>query len=120
MKAHDAIKRQGFTLFKKTGKTVTVKAKNMQTGNHRSQPKCAWKLLAHSAKSRKTKDFERALTYPLYPVLLSLAFPDGTRRTTAESKFMEVILSYCGSSANPKDSHLLDRANPTYLIDLMA
>ena len=114
MKVHDPIKRQELTLFKNAGKTVTVKAKNKREIIEANQ-NVLGKLLAHSAK---TIDFERALTNPLYPV--PLAFPDGTRRTTAKSKFMEVILSYCSSSTDPKDVRLPDRANSTYLVDLMA
>ena len=52
------------------------------------------KLLAYSAKFDKVIDFKTALKYPLFSVPLSLGHPDGTRRTTAKSSFMEVVLAY--------------------------
>ena len=70
MKVLNPIKRQEFTLFKNAGKTVTVKAKNKQEIIEANRSVLE-KLLAHSAKSGKTIDFERALTYPSFIFSLS-------------------------------------------------
>ena len=80
------------------------------------------KLLAYSAKTGKVIDFEKALRYPLYPVPLCLAHPDGSRRTTAKSKFKEVILLYCNSSIDLKElgTRVPKDSVSAYLVDLMA
>ena len=78
------------------------------------------KLLAFSAKAGRQIDFERVLTYPLIPIPLSLANPDGSRRTTAKSTFMEIILSYCNTSTDPKDVCIPKEEISAYLVDLMA
>ena len=78
------------------------------------------KLLAISAKNDTAIGFEEAVKFPLHSLPLCLAFPNGTRRTTAKSKIMEVILSCCNASTDPKDCDLPERATSTYLVDLMA
>ena len=50
-------------------------------------------LLSASAKSGQVIDFAKALEYPLGPVPLSLANPDGSRRVTSKSKLLKVILN---------------------------
>ena len=52
------------------------------------------KLLTISFQTGKQIDFEAALAYPLTPVPLSLANPDGSRRVTQKSKLVEVLRSY--------------------------
>ena len=101
-KIHDPIKREKIQLFKNAGKTVVVKSENKKLVVEVNR-NILGKLLAFSAKTGRQIDFERALTYPLSPMPQSLANPDGSRRTTAKSKFMEIILSYCNTSTDPKD-----------------
>ena len=48
-------------------------------------------LLSFSAKANQPIDFDSALSYPLSPIPLSLALPDGARRETPKSKLMEII-----------------------------
>ena len=121
IKIHDPITRQKSTVFKNSGKKVTIKVENKQQDVEANRNILA-KLLAYSAKTGKVIDFEKALRYPLYPVPLCLAHPDGSRRTTAKSKFMEVILSYCNSSIDPKElgTRVPKDSVSAYLVDLMA
>ena len=49
-------------------------------------------LLALSARSERLIDFQKALSHPLCSVPLSLANPDGSRRTTQKSKLSDIIL----------------------------
>ena len=42
-------------------------------------------------KSGQVIDFKEALKYPLAPILLSLGFPDGTKRSPAKSSLMKII-----------------------------
>eukprot|EP00111_Clytia_hemisphaerica_P010880 TCONS_00031825-protein len=49
------------------------------------------KLLTLSANAQQPIDFQQALSYPLYDVPLSLAFPDGTKRSNQKSKLLEII-----------------------------
>ena len=76
------------------------------------------KLLALSARSERLIDFQKALSYPLCSVPLSLANPDRSRRTTQKSKLSDVIYENsvvleCGDLP-PKTSVI------AYLVDLMA
>ena len=118
-KIHDPIKREKIQVFKNTGKTVVVKSENKKLVVEVNR-NILGKLLAFSAKTGRQIDFERALTYPLSPIPLSLANPDGSRRTTATSKFMEIILSYCNTSTDPKDVCIPKEEISAYLVDLMA
>ena len=75
-------------------------------------------LLALSARSERLIDFQKALSYPLCSVPLSLANPDGSRRMTQKSKLSDVIYENsvvleCGDLP-PKTDVI------AYLVDLMA
>ena len=48
-------------------------------------------LVRLSLSSGKAVDFELALQYPLSPIPLSIATPDGERREIAKSKLMKII-----------------------------
>ena len=121
IKIHDPITRQKLTIFKNAGKKVTIKVENKQQDVETNHNILA-KQLTYSAKVSEVIDFEKALRYPLYPVPLCLAHPDGSRHTTAKSKFMEVILSYCNSSIDPKElgTRVPNDSVSAYLVDLMA
>ena len=71
-------------------------------------------LLALSAKHEKLIDFKTALQYPLCPVPLSLAHPDGTRRKTAKSTLMKVVSSY--KNSNEEDT-FPPKQNAAFMID---
>ena len=74
------------------------------------------KLLSISARHQKPINFENAFQYPLYPVPLNLAYPDGSKRETQKSKLLEAILP-----SIPEYQNLdLDRENTAFVIDLIA
>ena len=50
------------------------------------------RLLSISAKSEKPIDFQKEFKHSLYPVPLSLAYPDGSKRESPKSKLDG---SYC-------------------------
>ena len=70
------------------------------------------RLLTISFQSGKQIDFESALQYPLTPVPLSLANPDGSRRVTQKSKLVEVLHQFKTSDEQAKntkaDAYVLD------------
>ena len=75
-------------------------------------------LLALSARSERLINFQKALSYPLCSVPLSLANPDGSCRMTQKSKLSYVIyensvLLECGDLPPKTDV-------TAYLVDLMA
>ena len=54
------------------------------------------------------------------PIPLCFAHPDGTRRTTAKSKLMDEILTYCDEHADPSSFQVPKDRFAAYLVDLMA
>lgn len=50
------------------------------------------KLPSTSGKCGKPVDFQKALTYPLYPFPLGMTFSDGCKQETSKSKFLEEII----------------------------
>ena len=118
-KIHNPITQMKCTLFQSAGKKVVVKhskkAKVIEINRNILR-----QLLAFSAKSEKCIDFEKALAYPLSPVLLRYAHPDRSRRTTAKSQLMEVVLFHCSASTDPKELCIPKASISAYLIDLMA
>ena len=50
------------------------------------------KLLSLSAKHQKPIDLVSTLSFPLHPVPLSLANPDGSKRCTQKSKLLEIFI----------------------------
>ena len=90
----DPISRKKLTLFSSTGQTVSnekdEKLKSVEVNRN-----ILGLLLSASAKSGQVIDFAKALEYPLGPVPLSLANPDGSRRVTSKSKSLKVILKHC-------------------------
>ena len=65
-------------------------------------------------KSGQVIDFKEALKYLLFPIRLSLSFPDGTKRNPAKSSLMKII-DYTKVVEN--DAYASVRA---YIFDLMA
>ena len=107
---HDPISRQKQVLFstrqnkpKQENKTQIITANRNILG----------KLLSLSLRSQQQIDFSKALGYSLYPVPLSLSFPDGTRRQTQKSKLLEVL-----SIKNHQT--LSDKKASTLVIDIIA
>ena len=74
-----------------------------------------------SAKTGQVVDFEKALKYPLSSVPLSLANPDGARRTTPKSQLQGIILDHCSNPVcHPKETLPEKRNVSAFLIDMMA
>ena len=117
LKIHDSITRNKTKLFKSAGKNVVLHHKEQVVEVNRD---ILGKLLAHSAKTQKAIDFKKALTYPLCPIPLCFAHPDGTRRTTAKSKLMDEILTYCNQPVDPSSFQVPKDRFAAYLVDLMA
>ena len=57
-------------------------------------------LLALSAKSGKSIDYQKVLQYPLYAVPLSLSDADGSRQSTMKSKLNDVLIENSKSFKN--------------------
>ena len=72
-------------------------------------------LLSLSTKSSQPINLEAALTYPLFPVPLSLANPDGTKRSTQKSKLLEIISPGLENSEAPSVQDI-----STYVLDMIA
>ena len=86
----DALPRNKPTLFSSTSKKV--KSASTSSEVVKANRNILGKLLSLSARFEEPIDFSRALQYPLYPVPLSLSFPDGTKRQTQKSKLLEVFI----------------------------
>ena len=71
------------------------------------------KLLSISTLLKRPIDFQIVLAYPLCPVPLSLAFLDGSKRCTAKSKLLDVILP---ESISESDNRMCN----TLIVDLIA
>ena len=121
LKIHDPISRNETKLFKSAEKNVVL---HHMYKNKEQVVEVNWdilgKLLAHSAKTQKAIDFKKALTYPLRPILLCFAHLDGTRRTTAKSKLMDEILTYCDEPVDPSSFQVPKDRFAASLVDLMA
>ena len=65
-------------------------------------------------KSGQVIDFKEALKYPLAPILLSLGFPDGTKRSPAKSSLMKII-DYAQVVEDSAYTNV-----DAYIVDLMA
>ena len=72
------------------------------------------RLLSISIKSGQPINLEASLMYPLFPFPLSLANPDGTKRSTQKSKLLEIITPK-GSNEVP-----LMQEMSTYVVDMIA
>ena len=74
-------------------------------------------MLSITASSEHNIDFQKVLKYPLSPIPLSLAHPDGSRRTCTKSKLTEIITKH---SLQRQPSISTGEHVGTYIIDFMA
>ena len=86
---HATIKRQKVTLFDDSNKPKPKSCKT--TDVIKANRNILGTLIALSAKFQQPINFEEALKFPLYPIPLSLGFPDGTKRSSNKSKLLEVL-----------------------------
>lgn len=88
LKFHDPLKRNKIPTFQQpiikvsSGKVTKVIDTNRNIIS---------RLLSFTPMTQLPIDFEKAFTFPLYVVPLSLAYPDGSRRETQKSKLIQVI-----------------------------
>eukprot|EP00111_Clytia_hemisphaerica_P017066 TCONS_00050552-protein len=87
---HARLPKQKPTLFSQTLKKTKTKKSNSSEVIKANQ-NILGKLLTLSSIMKQPIDFEKALSYPLYDVPLSLAFPDGTKRSNQKSLLLDII-----------------------------
>ena len=112
---HRKIKREKPTLFSDLSKPKPKKDATCEVV--KANRNILGKLLTLSANAKQPIDFEQALSFPLYHVPLSLAYPDGSKRSTQKSKLLEIILE--GGSHDEEDTPE-DRQVSTLIIDMIA
>ena len=77
--------------------------------------------MAISARNERAVNFKTALCYPLCPVPLSLANPDGSRKATKKSVLQSIILKYAKEPVqHPRESLPQKSRVSTLIVDLMA
>ena len=108
---HDPITKQKPTLFKQ--QQVKRKKKDQAKDVIRVNRDILGKLLSISTKLQSPIDFASVLSFPLCPVPLSLAFPDGTKRSNSKSQLIQVMLP----SVIPNSG---DRTCKAFIVDLIA
>ena len=113
---HDPIKRNMIKLFKDSIVISTIKIKDKEIIIEVNR-NILGKLLSIAASSEHNIDFQKVLEYPLSPIPLSLAHPDGSRRTCAKSKLTEIITKH---SLVHRPSIYTGGNVGKYIIDLMA
>ena len=117
---HDPISRKKLTLFSSMGQTASVE-KDKKLKSVEVNRNILGLLLSASAKSGHVIDYAKALEYPLGPVPLSLANPDGSRRVISKSKLLKVNLKHCNSQIlHPRESHPPRQVVSAVVIDMIA
>ena len=114
----DPLTRGKYTLFKSCSRKVNMLEISGELKAAEINRNVIGTLLALSARSERLIDVQKALSYPLCSVPLSLANPDGSCRTTQKSKLSDVIYENsvvleCGDL--PTKTSVI-----AYLVDLMA
>ena len=120
-KFHDTLPRNKIKSFKDMSKTLVVK-KNKKEMTVAVNRDILGFLVKLPLSSGQAVDFEKALQYPLSPIPLSLATPDGERRETVKRKLLEIVLNASQSPPKcPKSIIRIDQLKPSALIiDLIA
>ena len=119
VKIHEPITRSKLLLLKNACKKFEV-IKNNKHQLVEINRNILGKLLAYSVKSGRAIDFQTALQYPLSPVPLAFANPDGTGRVTKKSQLMQIMLSYVNDLSDYSDVRIPKEQIAAYLVDLMA
>ena len=117
---HAPISRLNLKLFKHTGNKVTIKS-STKSKCIEANRNVLGTLLAISCRNERAIDFETALKFPLCSVPLSLANPDGSRRSTMKSKLQAILLQFCKTPVvHPREILPAKREVSTFIIDMMA
>lgn len=74
------------------------------------------RLFSISAKTNRPVNLEVALSYPLYPVPLSLANPDESKRSTQKSTLLELL----PTKGTQEEANLIKTDVVGYVIDMIA
>jgi hypothetical protein len=107
-------------LFSNSSKKVTIE-ENKKVKSVEVNQNILGTLLSFSAKSGQAIDLKNALEYPLCPVPLSLANPDGSRRVTTKSKLTEIIIKNVKSPVlHPRESQPPKETVSAFIVDMMA
>lgn len=112
----DPIPRSLWRSFQDSNKRTTLQSARGQIKNVAVQRDILGVLAAKSSEENMPVNLDKALTYPLAPVPLSLATPDGTRRSTPKCQMMEVVLTSLDSTNTANEIP----ENAVYIIDLVA
>ena len=89
------IKHEPLKTFLHTTTMVKTKGSKGKVTELQLERDILGKLVALSNKHNSPVDLDKALSYCLGSVPLSLANPDGTMRTTAKSKLLMIIAEFC-------------------------
>ena len=118
-KFHDTLTRCSVKTFKSLGKCI-VKLKHVQPTVEVNR-NILGSLLAFSSANERVIDLAAALTYPLSPILLSLATGDGYRRETSKSKLTYVLTEGVTLKDSKADDSVKNiKENTSFMIDLIA
>ena len=117
-KFHDPLTRSKYTLFRSRSQKVNMLERHGKLKTVEVNRNLIGTLLALSARSERLINFQKALSYPLCSVPLSLANPDVSRQAMQKSKLSDEIYENsvvleCGNLP-PKTDVI------AYLVDLMA
>ena len=120
-KFHDPLPRNKCKSFKNSTKVLVISKNKKETTVTVNRDILA-SMVKLSLKSGFPVDFDRALQYPMSPIPLSIATAEGERRSTAKSKLMEIITSYCTNPPKPPKMVIkIPKEKPSALIiDLIA
>jgi len=108
---HDPIPRNHVPSFQSHIIRITKDAKVKTVEANRN---ILGKLISLSAKYEKPIDLDIAMSYPLYHVPLSLANPDGSKKSTQKSKLMQ-IFDYPPETTSPNPPQ-----NSVFIVDFIA
>ena len=111
---HDVIHRNKVPMFH-TKKVIVKKDKTIKVIN--ANRDIIGKLLILSTKYNKPIDLEGALTYPLFSVPLSLAYPGGVKRGYQKSNLLPLLMP---NFENLNNTNGPNKVHCVYIMDMIA
>ena len=116
---YDPLPRNKVYSLKSKSKKILIK-KNNRERTAEVNRNVLGLLVRLSLCSRQHVDFENALRYPLSPIPLSMATPDGERHEATKNKLMDVILKTRNPPKPPKSVIAIKKQKPsTLVVDLI-
>ena len=118
---HDPLPRNKVYSFKNTSKKILIK-KNNRERTVEVNLNVLGLLVRLSLCRGQPVDVKNALRYPLSPIPLSIATPDGERHEATKSKLMDVILKKTRNPPKPAKSVIAMKKQkpPALVVDLIA